>query len=41
LRLNSSRAEKGSVMHIDLAFPFMHDDDVDDVQFLITVKDRF
>mgnify|MGYP001816326570 FL=1 len=41
LRLNSSRAEKGSVIHIDLAFPFMHDDDVDDVQFLITVKDRF
>lgn len=41
LRLNSSRAEKGSVIHIDLAFPFDKDDDVDDVQFLITVKDTF
>jgi Omp85 superfamily domain len=41
LRLNSSRAEKGSVIHLDLAFPFMKDDDVDSVQFLISVKDRF
>ena len=41
LRLNSSRAEKGSVIHLDLAVPFMKDDDVDSVQFLITVKDRF
>ena len=41
LRLNSSRAEKSSVIHLDLAFPFMKDDDVDSVQFLISVKDRF
>ncbi|MBA6413270.1 BamA/TamA family outer membrane protein [Parahaliea sp. F7430] len=41
LRLNSSRAEKSAVIHIDLAFPFMRDDDVDDVQLLLTVKDRF
>jgi len=41
LRLNSSRAEKGSVIHIDLAVPFMDDDDVDDYQFLIRVRDRF
>lgn len=41
LRLNSSRAEKGSVIHLDLAFPFMKDDDVDSYQFLISVKDRF
>ena len=41
LRLNSSRAEKGSVIHLDLAVPFMKDDDVDSVQFLISVKDRF
>ncbi|WP_188109762.1 BamA/TamA family outer membrane protein [Pseudohalioglobus sediminis] len=41
IRLNSSRAEKGSVIHIDLAFPFNKDDDVDDVQLLMTVKDRF
>ncbi len=41
IRLNSSRAEKGSVVHIDLAFPFNKDDDVDSVQLLMTVKDRF
>jgi hypothetical protein len=41
LRLNSSRAEKGSVIHIDLAFPFDKADDVDDVQFLIRVRDTF
>ena len=41
LRLNSSRADKTSVIHIDLAFPLVRDNDVDDVQFLITVKDRF
>ncbi len=41
LRLNSSRAEKSSVLHLDLAFPFMKDDDVDSVQFLVTLKDRF
>jgi outer membrane protein assembly factor BamA len=41
LRLNSSRAEKNSVIHIDLAFPLVKDDDVDDVQFLIRVRDSF
>jgi len=41
LRLNSSRAEKSAVVHVDLAFPFIRDDDVDDVQLLFTVKDRF
>ncbi len=41
LRLNSSRAEKGSVVHLDVAVPFMKDDDVDSVQFLVSVKDRF
>jgi hypothetical protein len=41
LRLTSSRAEKGSVMHIDLAFPFDKADDVDSVQFLISVRDTF
>ncbi len=41
LRLNSSRAEKGSVIHIDVAFPFDKHDDVDDVQFLIRVRDTF
>ncbi len=41
LRLNSSRAEKSSVIHVDLAFPFNKDDDGDSVQLLMTVKDRF
>lgn len=41
LRLNSSRADKSSVVHIDLAFPFDKDDAVDSMQLLFTVKDRF
>ena len=41
LRFNSSRADKGSVVHVDLAFPLMTDDGVDSVQFLVTVKDTF
>ncbi len=41
IRLNSSRAEKGSVVHIDLAFPFMTDDDTSDSQILFTIKDSF
>ncbi|MFO7551894.1 MAG: BamA/TamA family outer membrane protein [Haliea sp.] len=41
IRLNSSRAEKGSVVHIDIAFPFVKDDDVSGGQILFTVKDRF
>jgi hypothetical protein len=41
LRLNSSRAEKGSVIHIDIAFPFDKGPDVDDYQFLIRVRDTF
>ena len=41
LRLTSSRAEKGRMMHIDLAVPFDKDDDVDDVQLLVTVKSSF
>ena len=43
LRFNSSRAEKSSVIHIDLAYPLVKEDDVDidNSQFLITVKDSF
>ncbi|MDO8861774.1 BamA/TamA family outer membrane protein [Haliea sp. E1-2-M8] len=41
IRLNSSRAEKGSVVHVDFAFPFVTDDDVSGGQILFTVKDRF
>lgn len=41
LRLNSSRADKGSVVHLDLAFPLMKDEGVDSVQFLVRIKDAF
>jgi hypothetical protein len=41
LRLNSSRADKSSVVHIDLAFPLMDGEGVDTVQFLIRIKDTF
>jgi len=41
LRFNSSRADKSSVVHVDLAFPLMTDDGVDSVQFLVTIKDTF
>ncbi|WP_162299966.1 BamA/TamA family outer membrane protein [Kineobactrum sediminis] len=41
IRLNSSRAEKSSVIHIDFAFPFVKDDDVSSSQVLLTVKSRF
>ncbi len=41
VRLNSSRAQKSSVVHLDLAFPLVTDDDVDEVQFLIRVRDTF
>jgi len=41
LRLNSSRADKTSVVHIDLAFPLVKDNDVDDVQFLVKIRDTF
>lgn len=41
IRLNSSRAEKGSVVHIDFAFPFVKDDAISGGQILFTVKDRF
>ena len=41
LRLNSSRAQKTSVIHIDLAFPLVTDNDVDSVQLLFRVRERF
>lgn len=41
LRFNSSRAEKSSVVHVDFAFPFQRDDDVDSFQVLFTVRDTF
>ncbi|TGD71607.1 hypothetical protein E4634_18385 [Mangrovimicrobium sediminis] len=41
LRLNSSRANKRRVIHVDLAFPLATGDDVDDVQLLFRVRDQF
>lgn len=41
LRFVSSRAEVGSVLHIDFALPMMKDDDVDSLQILVTVSDTF
>ncbi len=41
LRFNSSRTQKGNVIHADLAFPLVKDQYVDDVQFLISAKRAF
>ncbi len=41
LRFNSSRSQKGSVLHMDLAFPLVKDRYVDNVQFLVSVKRAF
>lgn len=41
IRLNSSRAQKSRVIHIDLAFPLVTDSDVDSVQLLFRVRERF
>ncbi len=41
LRFVSSRAEVGSVLHLDFAMPMMTDDDIDSFQVLVTVSDTF
>ncbi len=41
LRLNSSRANKDRVIHLDVAFPLVHGENVDSVQFLFRVRDQF
>ncbi len=41
LRLNSSRANKNRVVHVDLAFPLASGDDVDSVQLLFRVREQF
>lgn len=41
LRLAPSRANAGTMIHIDLAAPVAHDDDVDSVQWLVSVKKSF
>lgn len=41
LRLGSTRASLGNVIHIDLAFPLDGDDGIDDVQLLLEMKREF
>ncbi len=41
VRLNSSRANKNRVIHIDLAFPLISGENVDSVQLLFRVRDQF
>lgn len=41
LRLAPSRANAGTVIHIDIAAPLDKSDDVDSVQWLVTVKNSF
>jgi hemolysin activation/secretion protein len=41
IRLAPTKSNIGQVIHLDLAIPLDKQDDVDDVQFLITIKDTF
>jgi hypothetical protein len=41
LRLGSSRAAFGNVIHVDLAFPLDGGDDIDDVQFVVETEAHF
>ena len=41
LRVASARSSRGSMVHIDLAFPLDGDDTIERVQFLINARDRF
>lgn len=41
IRLAPTKSNIGQVIHLDLAMPLNKHDDVDDVQFLITIKDTF
>lgn len=41
LRLAPSRANAGTVIHLDIAAPLDKDDDVDSIQWLVTVKNTF
>lgn len=41
LRLNSSRANKDRVIHVDLAVPLVKGENVDSVQLLFRVRDHF
>jgi hypothetical protein len=43
LRLASSKANNGSIVHVDVAFPLTNRDDPDigQLQFTINIKNRF
>ena len=41
LRFAPSKANAGTVLHLDIAFPLNREDDIDKVQWLFTVKNRF
>jgi hypothetical protein len=41
LRLSSTRSSRGSMLHLDLAFPLDGDDSIESVQFLVKAKRRF
>ena len=41
LRLSSTRSSRGSMLHLDLAFPLDGDDSIESVQFLVKAKQRF
>ena len=41
LRIASSRSGLGRMIHVDLAFPLDDNDDIDDVQFLVSTRKSF
>lgn len=41
LRLSSSRSGRGTVVHVDLAFPLDGDNSIDNVQYLVSTKESF
>ncbi|MGQ9426067.1 BamA/TamA family outer membrane protein [Gilvimarinus sp. F26214L] len=41
LRLASSRAQSRQIIHVDIAFPFEREDDIDGMQVLLTAKQSF
>ena len=41
LRFAPSRANAGTVLHLDVAAPINREDNIDSIQWLFTVKNRF
>ena len=41
LRIGSARSSRGTMVHLDVAFPLDRDGSIDDVQWLVTTKDSF